>query len=626
MNSFAGIFSRDAALVDTDRLETLVDASALKPYERESIWSETGIAFGIRERVTLKEDLEHQQPSTASWDKSVIVFDGRIDNRAELLTFFPKTLHITEKSPDCLIVLAAYHVWRQACLEKIQGGFAFAIWDSADKTLFCARDHLGEKPFYYRFDGKTFVFASELNQLVQDPDYYQEPEEHMIGCWLLDHNQDTEHTLYRNILRLPPAHFLQVTQDHFVKQRYWTLTPQDFLNYDTDDAYADHFRSIFEQAVRTRMRAVGPLGTFLSGGLDSSSVSCMANRITKETPDDSSLQSFSLIFEKDPTADESDAIRTIADHCGLNTHFLDPEQFPEQFNLSYVPPYPKGPYYTPNLMMMNVIMEEAGKIGIRTMLTGYGGDEILTTLDYLADLNTVRKWPLLISEINAISHLFNIPITKLFFRYGILSRLPKRLRTIFRLFHPHQFPDWMEMDFILRSGLREHMATPNNDRMFPDNGRQAIYERLFTNGDIALFFEEDNRYTRPYGMETRSPLYDLNVIEFIMKLPNSQKFWQGWSKRIMRNTMKGILPDTILDRKEKNGDFTALIDRQLKQGQRKEIEGLLVSSKLAKSGIVDQEKLLNLWLSYYHGPEGTDSWKRWDLLSIVHMEKWYRTL
>ena len=182
------------------------------------------------------------------------------------------------------------------------------------------------------------------------------------------------------------------------------------------------------------------------------------------------------------------------------------------------------------------------------------------------------------------------------------------------------------MDFILRSGLREHMATPNNDRMFPDNGRQAIYERLFTNGDIALFFEEDNRYTRPYGMETRSPLYDLNVIEFIMKLPNSQKFWQGWSKRIMRNTMKGILPDTILDRKEKNGDFTALIDRQLKQGQRKEIEGLLVSSKLAKSGIVDQEKLLNLWLSYYHGPEGTDSRKRWDLLSIVHMEKWYRTL
>ena len=89
MNSFAGIFSRDTALVDTDRLKTLVDASALKPYERESIWSETGIAFGIRERVTLNEDLEHQQPYTASWDKSVIVFDGRIDNRAELLTLFP---------------------------------------------------------------------------------------------------------------------------------------------------------------------------------------------------------------------------------------------------------------------------------------------------------------------------------------------------------------------------------------------------------------------------------------------------------------------------------------------------------------------------------------------------------
>ena len=158
------------------------------------------------------------------------------------------------------------------CVRKMLGDFAFVIWDSNQRRMFCARDHSGIRPFYYYCDTKTFVAASELNHILRHPGIPQEPNEGLIGEYLTGRLVTREETLYRGVMRLPPAHMMVVTERGPRISRYYDLDPSRAIRYRTDDQYAAHFLEIFKDAIRCRMRARNGVAAELSGGLDSSSI------------------------------------------------------------------------------------------------------------------------------------------------------------------------------------------------------------------------------------------------------------------------------------------------------------------------------------------------------------------
>ena len=183
------------------------------------------------------------------------------------------------------------------CPARIIGDFSFVIWDKRQEQLFCVRDAVGNKPFVYFLDGRKFLWASELHQLLEDPAVSREPNEGMIGEYLAVNITHSEETLYKGILRLPPAHSLLVKAGRVVKHRYWEVDFGKELQYRRDDDYAEHFKEVFSEAVRCCLRSHRPIGAYLSGGLDSSSVVCMAQTIYEQgLAVDRGFETFSMLY------------------------------------------------------------------------------------------------------------------------------------------------------------------------------------------------------------------------------------------------------------------------------------------------------------------------------------------
>jgi asparagine synthase (glutamine-hydrolysing) len=184
---------------------------------------------------------------------------------------------------DSQLILAAYIKWGEDCPQHLLGDFIFVIWDGHKQQLFCARDHFGVKPFYYHYAaGKRFAFATEIKAVLGLPDVPRQLNEVRVAEHLLELNEDPTITLYEDILRLPAAHSMTVSRKGIQQQRYWSLDPTRELRLGSDEEYAQKFREIFTEAVRCRLRSAFPVGSTLSGGLDSSSIVCVARKLFRE--------------------------------------------------------------------------------------------------------------------------------------------------------------------------------------------------------------------------------------------------------------------------------------------------------------------------------------------------------
>src|SRR5258708_5792943 len=231
-------------------------------------------------RVT-PESFAEVQPLCDETGAMHISFDGRIDNRRELRDLIEAAGAQVRSDTDPELVLKAYQSMGEDCVRKLLGDFAFAIWDSKQRRMFCARDHSGIRPFYYYCDGKTFLAASELQQILHHPGISLEPNEGLVGEYLAGRMITREETLYRGVMRLAPAHMMIVTERGPRISRYYNLDPSRAIMYRTDDQYAAHFLEIFKDAIRCRMRAHNGVASELSGGLDSSSIVCAAQSMIR---------------------------------------------------------------------------------------------------------------------------------------------------------------------------------------------------------------------------------------------------------------------------------------------------------------------------------------------------------
>ena len=210
---------------------------------------------------------------------NVITGDLRLDNRRELISSLDFDIKDQDQITDSELALAAYQRWGRSCTAQLLGDFAFAIWDRRSQRLFCARDHYGVKQLYYYCSDRVFVFATEIKALLCLPTVPRRLNETKVADYLLSLCADREITFYQGIYRLPAAHYLLVSPEQQQLQQYWHFDPAKNITLSSDQEYAEAFKELFTEAVNCRLRSAFPVGTLLSGGLDSSSITCVARNL-----------------------------------------------------------------------------------------------------------------------------------------------------------------------------------------------------------------------------------------------------------------------------------------------------------------------------------------------------------
>jgi asparagine synthase (glutamine-hydrolysing) len=555
LSGIAGIFNRDGQPVEVRTITAMLDAVNHRGPDGGGMWSDGHIAIGQRMLHATPESIHEKQPWNDDAARYHLVFDGRIDNGDDLRPQLIAAGLEPRTDTDAELVLRSYQCWGEEFAARLIGDFAIVVWDSQTATIVAARDPSGMKPFYYYADRKKFVCGSELHQLFHCG-IPAEPNEEVVAEYLANRTCSADATLYRSIHQLLPAHLLIVSRDQLVTRRYYDLDRAREIRHRNDDEYANHFRSVFKEAVKCRMRAVGPVASDLSGGLDSSSIVSVA-RILQENSDArcDGFESYSQVFPG-LSCDESEYIKAVAAKCGVPLN-LELSMRPGEVDLAaQVRQFRDFPNY-PNLTAGFGFRRLARRKGARVALTGEGGDEWFSgSIDDNADRLRSLQIAALIRQLridadqSGTRMMRQVGPIRLLMSSAVIPLLPPAVREFVQWrSRPSRmpYPGWINSDFARRTDLYARLIAESRLSKVRGTTRRLIYE-LFHHGELPVTTGMAEQAFGRIGLETRRPFFDRRIIEFAFALPNDQLRRGGFERYIVRNAMTGILPEVVRTR------------------------------------------------------------------------------
>ncbi len=622
MSGLAGVYGLHGRAVDVTLLRKMTAAVAHRGPDGEGHWTDGPAGLGHRISRTTPESLGEKQPLLDESETLCLVLDGRVDNRAQLAAGLRAAGVHLRTDTDAELVLQSYALWGDGCASRIIGDFAFAIWDRRRRRLFCARDPLGIRPFYYCAHGQTFMWGSELRQLLDNLPLGPEPNEGVVGEYLSSRLVDLEETLYRGILRLAPGHVLIVEDGRVRTARYFDVDPRREIRYRSDDEYAEHFVEIFREAVHCRLRSVTPVAVFLSGGLDSSSIVGVAARLARDGhAPERGFEAYSLDFTQ-ADADERGWVDDVARMWELPVRHVRADDAVSPSLAEQVADLRDFPDL-PNTHPWGLLLAEAHRRGARTALWGYGGDEWLTgdtahCADLLRRVRLVALARRVRDDIRSLNLLGGPPVGLAdAIRWCVMPLAPRPAKRLVRRFRSWDVPDWIAPDFARRVGLQERLARDVATPRFPTFAQRAIHRQL-QSGWSAAEYEMVDRFETRRSMESRFPFNDRRLIEFALALPEEQR-WRGTeTKFILRRAGADLLPSSVARRTSK-GDFTYLYAASLEREGAAETFARL---RLEADGFVRGERVREMYRRLHRGDRGCLG----PLWMILATEQWYRTM
>ena len=605
MCGIVGIVSLKQQPVEKGRLQLMMRTLKHRGPDDEGIYSNDNVGLGHVRLSIIDLSPSGHQPMHDESGRFTIVLNGEIYNYIELRQRLEGEGVLFSSSSDTEVLLKGFIHDGPAILDQLNGMFAFAIYDSVQKELFLARDRFGVKPLYYYSCDDEFIFASEIPAILSVYGKTSRANETAIFDYLAFNRTDqTDNTFFEGIKKLQHGHCLSI-KDGTVSESCWydLRTHVQGKTIQSDESY---FRELLEDVIRLRLRSDVPVGVCLSGGLDSSTIVS----IVSENLGHKDINTFSAVYESKYKADESGFINLYRDRLS-NMHFTFPTEQSllddlKDFVETHAEPVPStGPYA--QYCTMRLASEH-----VTVTLDGQGADEALGGYHYFYGLyyKGLLKQFKIVTLIKEMIKYVSIHHSLYAFKTFAFFLLPGRLRIKARV---------KESGYINPSFAKRFRSSVIADKLY---GSKSMKEALINHFEYKIehLLKWDDRNSMRFSIESRTPFMDYRLIEYLLCSEDSAKIKNGYTKSILRRSMKGILPEQIRMRRDKVG-FATPEDVWFKSASfRPVIESILSSDSFRSRGIIDADKALSLYKKHCDGDImiSKDIWK-W-----INLELWYR--
>jgi asparagine synthase (glutamine-hydrolysing) len=579
------------------------------------------LAFGFRRLSILDLSPAGHQPMASADGKCWIIFNGEIYNYLELREELTRFGHEFRTGTDTEVILAAYRHWGVDCLSHFNGMWAFAIWDEGERRLFLARDRFGIKPLYYTRGDHVLTFASEIKSLLQYGGIRHRANPARLYEYLRSGLTDYgDETLFDGIHQLPAAHYLLLSIDNpesAQPKRYWQIDFKHELDISFDEAAAQ-LRELFLESIRLHLRSDVRVGAALSGGIDSSAI-VASMRAVEPTLD---LHTFSYTAE-DPSVSEERWVDIIGAATRAEVHKVQPT--PEELvaDLDKLIETQDEPFGSTSMYAQYRVFRLARENGITVMLDGQGADEMLAGYRiYLAmRMASMLRRGKFIAANRFLKEASALPENKGLSGLNLLANaggvlLPDRfqlVRTIFKrsLRSQGASMSWLDEGWFQDRGVVPRRPVKTRTRLML---QEQLYETL-SESSLPMLLRYEDHNSMAHSIESRVPFLTYKLAEFILALPEEYILGSdGTSKSVFRQAMRGLVPDAILDRRDKVGFATP--EKRWMTTLRPWVEEVLNSEMAAQIPVLNLEVIRQQWNSMLDNRQHFD-FRVWRWLNVV---------
>lgn len=517
-------------------------------------WNADDSGFLLESNLLMGNLMLHNTPESLyeklplKYEQYWITSDARIDNRSEIIQVLKEFRHISEKSPDSTLILFLYIKFGKNCVDHIIGDFAFSIWNSEKSEIFCARDQMGVKPFFYYSEDYVFAFASEVKGILAVDGVNATLNHEFILRLIGDSATQPTDTFHQNIHILMPGHYMIVRPDNITIHKYWNLTIPPLLKLASPDDYIEAFKDQMDIAVKCRLRSVFPIASELSGGLDSSGITALAARLID---DKNRLYSFSYTMPSDENGykeydDEEIYIDEVIRFCAIQNpvkvNRSDWNSILEPHELEFFVNSGVGSYSAYWQEPLRRIMQEKS---IRVTLSGFGGDELITNKGdyYFIDFLYEKEYADFVFASFKKGN-YSLPL-KMLLRYLAPAKVYEILNKDHRL-------KTKRNSFLLDYEFENKLITEDNQLSKISSRRYK--EFLATKYEVFntfLRFQSESSFSIMHKLEPRFPFIDIRLTSFFLSLPTSVIGHPFINRYMYRKSMEGIIPDLVRLRNDK---------------------------------------------------------------------------
>jgi asparagine synthase (glutamine-hydrolysing) len=537
MCGIAGVYNFDKKTPDLGLLKKMGNAIAHRGPDHDGYYTnESGIGFCHRRLSIIDLSAKGNQPMADDDETIWLVFNGEIYNYKELREDLIKKGYVFKSKTDTEVIIKCYEEYGIDCVKRFNGMFVISLWDTKNKRFFAARDRIGIKPFYYYSNGNMFVFASEIKSILVHPEIVKQPNDNAITNYLLFDNPIDNQTWFKNIYSLDPGSYLIIEDNKLKTGKYWNI--EFDIDYSRSyNSFKEELRETVIDSVRSHWQSDVPVGAHLSGGVDSSTIVSIASKVLKND-----LHTFSSAFDLGKEFDERKEIDIVTKDSKTHHHQISIQAQDLKNNLSKIIYHMDEPVVGPAILPMYRISELVKNSGVTVVNGGQGVDEMfggykpyfsLAARNLLSNYNQ-KSFP--------VSELLYLP--SYLYKGGTVNRFFDKFKKSNIKYN------WIKEKNTFEKTIEGYKILQNETSKLNSFEKSSYVSMRYY---LPALLHQEDRMSMAWSIESRVPMLDNRIIDLSLKIPSWYKVSKGMSKSIFRESVRGIVPDPILDNKIKRG-------------------------------------------------------------------------
>lgn len=611
MCGIAGFYNTNNLMTDATEndLKKMIRTLAHRGPDDEGYYFSGSLGLAQRRLSIIDLSQKAHQPMHDDINRLWIAFNGEIYNFQNIKEELLKKKYEFQSTSDTEVILYAYREWGEECLKKFIGMFAFALWDEFERKLFIARDRLGIKPLYYYYKNGAFVFASELKAILKHPHFEKTIDFSGLYQYLIFQYVPEPKTIYNNTFKLSPGSYMIIRDGEMKIKSYWDIEKSGQKDeYSANNEYLERFESLLKDSIKLRQISDVPIGAFLSGGIDSSTVVALLQEQNNKP-----VRTFSIGFNEQ-LFDEAPFARKVADF--LNTDHTEMYVTPKEAMdvVALLPVFYDEPF-SDSSAIPTYLVSKIAREHVKVCISGDGGDELFSGYNRYTIMNMMKTIPLR-KELAALAGIMPEFIWKILAKIGksalpMNNITPERLKEVINVLKKESIEIYLNFVKIwgeeeagrLLSTTMHNLDETRFYKLFSELGKISEPEK-FTLIDIKTYLTDDiltkvDRASMAHGLEVRVPFLDHRVVEFSGRLPFQLKLKGRETKHLLKKLLFSKIPSSIFARPKQG--FSIPVSTWLKNELKYLVDEYLNPSRIRKEGIFNENFVLEMTDNLFKG-------------------------